>query len=386
MTEHGIDDGTFSGLAQKARRRLPRLFADYIDGGAHGEHTLHRNRAAFTRWGVVPRGLHDVSSIDLTTPCFGRTWRLPFFLAPVGFAGMFHTDGECGAANEAARRSVGMGVSTFSIHAMEAVAASGADLMAQIYVMRDRGITRDMLDRARACGMSGIIVTIDTAITPVRERDVRNGFRHLSRPTAAQMAGLLKRPAWLADTVRQGRNTVGNIDRYTASRGVMAQARDVAAQIDPTLDWDDLAWLRDAWNGSLVVKGIMHPDDARRAAEVGADGIIVSNHGGRQMDPAPGTLDVLPAIVDAVGERLDIVIDGGIRRGGDVVTALALGATAVSFGRPWAWGLAAHGERGVGAALERLEREVRDVMALAGLCDIAALREAGRKALWPLSS
>ncbi|CAI9119244.1 alpha-hydroxy acid oxidase [Brytella acorum] len=386
MMGHGIDDGAFSGLARKARRRLPRLFADYIDGGAHGEHTLHRNRAAFARWGVMPRGLRDVSSIDLTTSCFGRAWRLPFFLAPVGFAGMFHADGEPGAANEAARRSVGMGVSTFSIHAMETVAASGADLMAQIYVMRDRGITRDMLARARACGMSGIIVTIDTAITPVRERDVRNGFRHLSRPTAAQMVGLLKRPLWLTDTVRRGRNTVGNIDRYTTARGVMAQARDVAAQIDPTLDWDDLAWLRDAWNGALVVKGIMHPDDALRAAEHGADGIIVSNHGGRQMDPAPGTLDVLPAIADVIGGRLDIVVDGGIRRGGDVVTALALGASAVSLGRPWAWGLAAYGARGVGAALADLERELRDVMALAGLCDIAALRRAGRTALWPLPS
>ncbi|MBB2206061.1 alpha-hydroxy acid oxidase [Gluconacetobacter takamatsuzukensis] len=384
MIKNGIDDGTFFDLARKARRRLPRLFADYIDGGAHGERTLHRNRRAFTQWGVTPRGLRDVSSIDLTTTCFGRTWRLPFFLAPVGFAGMFHAHGEAGAARAASRQSIGMGVSTFSVAAMETVAATNADLMAQIYVMRDRAITRDMLARAKACGMSCMIVTIDTALTPVRERDVRNGFRHLARPTVAQMAGLLKRPAWLSGAITHGGNTVANIDRYTTARGVMAQARDVAAQIDPALDWSDLAWLRDLWNGHLIVKGIMHPDDALRAAERGADGIIVSNHGGRQMDPAPGTLDVLPAIAGAVGERIDIILDGGIRRGGDVVTALALGAKAVSFGRPWAWGLAAHGERGVDAVLDRLEREVRDVMALAGLCDIDAVRTAGRAALWPL--
>ncbi|MCG4255117.1 alpha-hydroxy-acid oxidizing protein [Acetobacter senegalensis] len=385
MTADGPDDGTFSNLARKARRRLPRLFADYIDGGAHGEHTLHRNRAAFTRWSVTPRGLRDVSSIDLTTTCFGRTWRLPFFLAPVGFAGMFHAQDEAATAHMAARHSIGMGISTFSIAAMEDLVASEADLMAQIYVMRDRAVTRDLLERAKNCGTSGIIVTIDTAITPVRERDVRNGFLHLSRPTLPQMASLLTRPRWLAGAVRQGGNRVGNIDRYTTSRGIMAQARDLTAQIDPTLDWDDLAWLRDAWNGLLVIKGIMHPADALRAMTLGADGIIVSNHGGRQMDPAPGTLDVLPAITEAVGGRIDIVIDGGIRRGGDVVTALALSAKAVSFGRPWAWGLAAHGERGVNAVLELLEREVRDVMALAGLCDTETVRKAGRAALWPLA-
>ncbi|WP_029603495.1 alpha-hydroxy acid oxidase, partial [Kozakia baliensis] len=304
MTADGPDDGTFSNLARKARRRLPRLFADYIDGGAHGEHTLHRNRAAFTRWSVTPRGLRDVSSIDLTTTCFGRTWRLPFFLAPVGFAGMFHAQGEAATAHMAARHSIGMGISTFSIAAMEDLVASEADLMAQIYVMRDRAVTRDLLERAKNCGMSGIIVTIDTAITPVRERDVRNGFRHLSRPTLPQMGSLLTRPTWLAGAVRQGGNRVGNIDRYTTSRGIMAQARDLTAQIDPTLDWDDLAWLRNAWNGLLVIKGIMHPADALRAMTLGADGIIVSNHGGRQMDPAPGTLDVLPAITEAIGGRI----------------------------------------------------------------------------------
>lgn len=334
-----VDDGAFIAAARKARRRLPRLLADYIDGGAHGERTMARNRNSFAQWGVVPRALHDVSGIDLTTRCFGRTWKLPVFLAPVGFAGMFHHHGERGAAHAARSRGVGMAISTFAMAPMEKVAATGADVMAQIYVLRDRALTRDMLARAEACGITGIILTVDTAITPVRERDVRNGFRHLSRPTVLQVAGLLNHPAWVAGLLRSGMPVVGNINAYTTVRNVMGQARDVAAKIDPTLDWDDLAWLRETWRGTLVVKGVMCPEDAVRAADAGADGIVVSNHGGRQMDPAPATLDVLPGIAAAVGERLDIMLDSGIRRGADVVTALALGAHAVSIGRPWAWGL-----------------------------------------------
>ncbi|MBS1019230.1 alpha-hydroxy-acid oxidizing protein [Gluconobacter cerinus] len=378
-----LDDGTFSFLAQKARQRLPRLFSDYLDGGAHGEHTLRRNRAAFTGWSLLPRGLRNVSSIDLTTKCFGQRWNLPFFLAPVGFAGMFHSDGEVGAARSAAQHGIGMGVSTFSIAAMESLPGCGANLMAQIYVLKDRAITRDMLSRARSCGISGIIVTIDTAITPLRERDARNGFRNLSRPTLQQVAGLLTRPAWLCDTLLHGHMTVRNIERYTSARGVMAQARDIASQIDSQLTWEDLKQLRDIWSGTLVLKGIMHPEDALRALKLGVDGLIISNHGGRQLDPSPATLDVLPTIAEALNGRIDIVIDGGLRRGGDVLTALALGATAISFGRPWAWGLAAQGEQGIQTAIDRLAHEVRDVMALAGLNSLTAMRQAGRAALWP---
>ncbi|GAB6966810.1 alpha-hydroxy acid oxidase [Komagataeibacter kakiaceti JCM 25156] len=377
-----MDDGAFAAAARKARRRLPRLFADYIDGGAHGERTMARNRSSFAQWGVVPRALRDVSTVDLTTRCFNRTWKLPVFLAPVGFAGMFHHHGECGAAHAAGSRGVGMGISTFSIAPMETLAATGVDVMAQIYVLRDRALTRDMLARARACGISGIILTVDTAITPVRERDVRNGFRHLSRPTLWQMASLLNHPAWVAGLMRGGMPVVGNVDAYTTARNVMGQARDIAARIDPTLGWDDLAWLRENWSGTLVVKGVMTPEDALRAADAGVDGLVVSNHGGRQMDPAPATLDVLPGIAAAVGERVDIMLDSGIRRGGDVVTALALGAHAVSIGRPWVWGLAAGGATGVAAAIDTLAQEIRDVMALAGLCDIQSVRAAGRTALW----
>ncbi|WP_256127071.1 alpha-hydroxy acid oxidase, partial [Ameyamaea chiangmaiensis] len=316
---------------------LPSLFADYIDGGAHAERAVRRNRRAFDRIAITPRGLIDVSRVDLTTRCFGQDWRLPVMLAPVGFAGMFHAEGEQGAARAAAECGIGLGVSTFSIAPMERVAAIAPQAMAQIYVFRDRGLTRDMLARAAACGMDGIIVTIDTAITPVRERDVRNGFRDLARPSIAQMAGLARHPRWLAGMARRGAPGIGNLAPYTTERGVMAQARQMAAQIDPTLSRDDLAWLRGVWTGRLIVKGVMHPDDARSARDAGADGIVVSNHGGRQLDASPATIEVLPAIADALEGRIDIVLDSGVRRGADVVAALALGATAVSIGRPWAW-------------------------------------------------
>ncbi|MQR99764.1 alpha-hydroxy acid oxidase [Gluconobacter aidae] len=377
-----VDDGAFAALAARARQRLPRLFADYVDGGAHGEHSMARNRAAFGQWGVVPRGLRDVAQVGTGVRCFGQDWAAPFMLAPVGFAGMLHSDRESGAARAARRCGVGMAVSTFSIEAMEDVAAVGGSPFAQIYVFRDRALTQDMLARATACGIQGIIVTIDTAITPVRERDVRNGFRHLSRPSARQMAGLAGRPGWSLGMLRHGMPAIGNLRSYTTVSGVMGQAREMAAQIDPTLDRSGLEWLRSEWKGQLIVKGVMHPDDARLALDAGADGLIVSNHGGRQMDPSPATIEVLPGIVDAVGGRADIVLDSGIRRGGDVVTALALGATAVSVGRPWAWALAAGGEQGVETAIQALTQEIRDVLGLAGLRDIASLRAAGAEILW----
>ncbi|GEB03469.1 alpha-hydroxy acid oxidase [Gluconobacter roseus] len=379
-----FDDGVFSSVAASARRRLPRLFADYVDGGAHGEWTMARNRSAFRKWGIVPRGMKNVETVDAGVHCFGQQWKAPFMLAPVGFAGMLHPDREAGAARAALRCGVGMAVSTFAIDSMEKVAKVGGAPLAQIYVFRDRALTRDMLARAAQCGIDGIIVTVDTAITPVRERDVRNGFRHLSRPTLMQMAGLLAHPRWCLGMVGRGTPAIGNLAGYTTAHGIMGQAKEMAAQIDPTLDRTDLEWLRSEWKGQLVVKGVMHPEDARVAIEAGADGVIVSNHGGRQMDPAPATLDVLPQIAAAVAGKGDIVLDSGIRRGGDVVMALALGATAVSIGRPWAWALAAGGETSVENAIRALSQEVVDILGLAGLEDIAALRRRGPDALWEL--
>ncbi|RUT26428.1 alpha-hydroxy-acid oxidizing enzyme [Asaia sp. W19] len=381
MTRALPDDGAFADMARQARRRLPRLFADYLDGGAHGEATLHANRAAFGRRVLLPRGLRDVSQIDLTSHLSGMTLDAPFLLSPVGFAGMFHRDGETGAAQAARNHGVAFGVSSFAIDPMERIATSNASLLAQIYVLRDRAVTRDMLTRARNCGISNLILTIDTPITPLRERDRRNGFRDRTRPSLRQWLGLASRPAWLVDRMLGRGNIIGNMASYTSARGVLAQARDIAGRIDPTLVWHDLDWLRQEWQGALLVKGILHPDDARQAASCGADGLILSNHGGRQLDPAPSPLDMLEEIREATGDAIPLIVDGGIRHGGDVVMALALGARAVSFGRPWAWGLAARGKAGVEDGLARLRRETVDIMALTGHTTIHTLRGAGASVL-----
>ncbi|NVN45067.1 alpha-hydroxy-acid oxidizing protein [Asaia siamensis] len=377
------DDGAFTIEAARARRRLPRLFADYLDGGAHGERTLLANRAAFSRWSLLPRGLRDVSCIDQQTTCFGMALKAPVLLSPVGFAGLFHSDGEIGAARAAERCGIASALSSFSIHALEEVAAINAPLMAQLYILRDRGVTQDMLDRAAASGVGTIILTIDTAVTPLRPRDLRNGFRDRLRPSLGQSLSLARHPAWLLDRLRATRNDLGTMGRYTAANGIMAQARDIASKIDPSLSWADLEALRTRWKGRLVLKGVLHPDDARQAASCGVDGVILSNHGGRQLDPAPSPFTMLPEILDATQGRLDVVLDGGVRHGGDVVMALALGARAVSLGRPWAWALAASGTKGVEVALERLIRETADCLALTGSCTVRALREAGRAVLRP---
>ncbi|GBR01179.1 alpha-hydroxy acid oxidase [Asaia lannensis] len=375
------DDGAFKIEAARARRRLPRLFADYLDGGAHGEKTILANRAAFTRWSLLPRGLRDVSCIDQKTTCFGMALNAPVLLSPVGFAGLFHSDGEIGAARAAERCGIASALSSFSIHSLEEVATVKAPLMAQLYILRDRGVTQDMLDRAAASGVGTLVLTIDTAITPLRPRDIRNGFRNRVRPSLGQSMGLARHPAWLLDRLRATRNDLGTMGRYTGARGIMAQARDIASRIDPALSWADLETLRACWKGRLVLKGVLHPDDARQAVSCGVDGLILSNHGGRQLDPAPSPLTMLPEILDVTQDRLEVVLDGGVRHGGDVVTALALGARAVSLGRPWAWALAAAGTKGIETALQRLIRETADCMALTGLCTIRALREAGRTAL-----
>ncbi|GBQ88992.1 oxidoreductase [Acetobacter nitrogenifigens DSM 23921 = NBRC 105050] len=373
MEFSGIDD-----MRRLANRRLPGLFRDYVDGGSFQEATLEANRSAFGRWTITPRCLTDVSQVDIETDCLGERWGAPFMLAPLGFGGMMWPGGESLAASAAARVGVPMGVSTFSIASMEELSRTNdAKLYSQIYVFRDRSLTQDMLARAKACGVRTIILTVDTPITPLRRRDARNGFRRLTRPSPALLASMALHPRWSLGMARGGKPKIGNLEPYHMGATLLEQAGNAAGQIDPTLTWRDLDWLRAEWAGKLVVKGVMESDDARACMSAGADGVVVSNHGGRQMDPAPATLDVLQDIVAAVAGRGDVILDSGVRCGGDVVTALALGATAVAIGRPWAWGLAAGGHAGVMATLGGLAKEIRDVMALAGLTSISALRARG---------
>lgn len=365
-------------LQQKAECMLPRLFRDYVAGGAHSERTVQANRDAFKKWTIVPRCLRDVSQISTATHWLGYDCAAPFMLAPVGFAGMMRYGADLMAARAAAKKKIPFCVSTFSITSLEDICAvQGVDVLAQIYVFRDREITRDMISRAQKCGVRTLVLTVDTPITPLRPRDEKNGFRRLTNPSLAQMVSFAQAWRWSLGMLRHGMPVLANLQPYGMGRTLLEQAKTAASQIDSRLTWKDLEWLRAQWGGKLVVKGIMHSDDAAQCVAVGVDTVMVSNHGGRQLDPAPATLDVLPDIVASSGASCSVVMDSGIRRGADVVCALAQGSSLVAMGRPWAWALAAGGEATLIEMIEGLQGEIRDVMALAGVTSIEAAHNAG---------
>ena len=360
-----------------ARRRLPRLFFDYLEGGASQELTLAANRAGFSHFSLVQRSLRDVARRSLAATVLGAPMALPLMLGPVGFLGAFRARGEETAFRAAADAGIGACLSAFSLAPFEAVLGRDSGAALQLYVMKDRDWTLSILDRARRIGTQTIFVTVDTAVTGRRERDMRNGFRRLSRPDAGLVADFLRHPAWLFDMARAPRLRLAITEgRPELGDNIMQQAGAVAAQIDPAFDWSGLDWLRREWKGRLVVKGLMHADDARRAVDAGADGIVVSNHGGRQLDGAAASLLALPAIAAAVGGRAEILFDGGIRDGSELIKALALGADACLIGRAYAYGLAAGGERGVAAIIEMIRAQMDVTMALMGLRSVAELKEA----------
>lgn len=365
-------------LQQQADSRLPRLFRDYVAGGAHSETSVQANRNAFKKWAIVPRCLRDVSQISTATDWLGYGCAAPFMLAPVGFAGMMRYGADLMAARAAAKRKIPFCVSTFSIASLEEICAvQGADILAQIYVFRDRDITRDMISRARQCGVRTLVLTVDTPITPLRPRDEQNGFRRLTHPSLGQMASFARAWRWSLDMLRHGLPILGNLQPYGMGRTLLEQAKTAASQIDPSLTWQDLEWFRAQWEGKLVVKGVMHPHDAAHCMSLGVDAVMVSNHGGRQLDPAPATLDVLPEIVASVSPFCSVVMDSGVRRGADVVCALAQGSSLVALGRPWAWALAAGGEAALTEMIEGLQGEIHDVMALSGATSIKTIHHTG---------
>ena len=375
---HNIED-----LRRLAGRRLPRIFFDYVDGGSNSELTRAANESDFARWRLRQHVLRDVSARDLSTSFLGADHALPLMLGPLGFLGMCGRRGEVAAAKAAGRAGVPSCISAFAIRPIDEVTREnpGVTIYSQLYVLQDRALTETLIARAEAAGAKALFLTVDTAVTPARERDVRNGFRNLTRPTLRQWANMLSRPSWCRDVIRDGMPEVGHARAAGFGRGVMEQAGNLARQIDPALTWADVDWLRRRWPGKLVIKGILEPEDARRAVDAGADGIVVSNHGGRQLDGASSTIMALPAIAEAVGARLDVLVDGGFRRGWHIALALALGASAVSIGRPYAWGLAAGGEAGVARAIALLAGELDSTLALMGLRSVAALRAAGRSAV-----
>ncbi len=374
-TPTNIDD-----LRDRARRRLPRMFFDYLDAGAFGEVTLRRNRADFERLALRQQVLVDVTERDLSHTVLGRKLALPLMLAPVGFCGMMAHAGEIQAARAAKACGVHLVVSTFAITSLAATAAgAGFAPDFQLYVFKDRAFTEALVAKAREVGSQTLFVTVDTAVSGLRERDVRNGFRVATRLGLRPMTDMMLHPRWCAGVVaRTWPPQLGNFAGDARFKGnLMHQASTLARQVDSSLQWSDLKWLRDLWPGRLVLKGIMTPDDARRAVDHGIDGIVVSNHGGRQLDGARSTISALPDIAAAIGGQAEVLLDSGVRRGSDIVKAIALGANGVLIGRAFMYGLAAHGEAGAIAAIRMLAAEMELTMAFMGLRNVAELRAAG---------
>lgn len=363
---------TIEDLRQLAKRTVPQPVFDYVDGAANDEVTHRRNRAGFERVALRPRALVDVSHIEMATTALGREIPLPIIAPPTGLTGLTHPDGEAAIARAA--HSVGTiytqsALSSLSIE--EVHAAAPGPKWFQLYVMTDRGLVFDMLSRAQACGHEALVLTVDVAVAGVRERDVRNRFSTPPRMTLKALGQGLVRPRWSAGFVARPRISPGNVPFGTG--GPASHAELVNRQFDPTVTWADLELLRSRWDGPLVIKGIMRADDAARAVDHGVDGIIVSNHGGRQLDHTQATIEALPPIAEAVAGRAELYLDSGVRRGTDIVKALALGARAVLIGRPLVYGLGAAGEAGARRAFELLRGELATALALAGYPRISEL-------------
>lgn len=362
----------FDDFRARARQRLPHFLFEYIDGGSYDETTLRQNSAAFQAIELRQRVLRDVAGIDTSQSVAGQRFRLPVLLGPIGLAGLNARRGEVQAARAAEAAGAGFCLSTVSLCSIEEVAgAVGSPLWFQLYVVRDRAFVRDMLRRARLAGCAALVLTVDLPTPGARHRDIRSGLSGAPGPAGALRRGfqVALRPGWAWDVGLRGRpHAFGNIRSLVGPRADLGRYMAwIAANFDPTVTWADLDFIRAEWDGPLFLKGILDAEDARAARAAGVTGIIVSNHGGRQLDGAPATARALPAIAEAVGQDLTILVDGGIRSGIDVVRALALGADAVLLGRAWAFALAAAGQAGVAHLLEQIEAELRVAMALIGV-------------------
>jgi len=358
-----------------ARRRLPPFLFHYIDGGAYAEHTLRHNVDDLAEVTLRQRVLQDMSQLDLHTTLFGERLSMPVALAPVGMCGMFARRGEVQAARAADRYGVGFTLSSVSVCSIEEVAAViQRPLWFQLYVLKDQGFTRNVLERAQAAGASILFFTVDLPVTGMRYRDLRSG---LSGPHASwrQTWQALTHPRWAWDVGVRGRpHALGNVARYLGKSTSMEDYKGwIAANMDASIAWKHLEWIRDFWKGPIVIKGILDPDDARDAVRFGADGIVVSNHGGRQLDGVLSSARALPAIVDTVKGQVKILADSGVRSGLDVVRMLALGADAVLIGRAFVYAMAAAGEAGVRDLLALFEAEMRVAMTLTAASTIAEI-------------
>lgn len=368
---------TVADLREVALRRWPKGVRGYVEGGADGEVSVARNRAAYESYEFLPSTLVDVSSVDTATDLLGRRAALPFALAPTGYTRMMHADGEVGAARAAQDAGIPYSLSTVSTTSIEDVAQQAAgELWFQLYVWRDRALLADLLGRAAASGFRALILTVDTAVIGLRARDHHSGFTMPPQLTPTTLLDMALHPAWCVQMLRGEAITFANFATEMSSNpeGIMSFA---ARQFDPSVTWDDLAAIRDLWQGPLVVKGIATPDDARHALDLGAQAVVLSNHGGRQLDQAVAPIDMVGPVRDVIGDRLQVLVDSGVRRGGDIAIALALGADGVLVGRPYLYGLGAAGARGAAAAVAMLGDELRRTMALLGVVSVAQLRQRG---------
>ena len=361
-------------LRRLARRRLPRGVFDYIDGGAEDERTLAHNVDDFAALSFAPRVLRSVGTVDPSTSLFGRPLPVPLVLAPTGFTRIADPDGELAVARAAARAGMPYALSTMGTRSIEEVAAAapGGRNWFQVYVWRDRALVKELIDRAAGAGFEALVITVDTAVLGRRERDVRRGF---SLPPTLGPGTLLdgaRHPAWTWRLLRSEPIRFANVVGHSVGDGADAVSLSsyVAAQFDPDLSWDDVEWFRSNWSGPIVLKGIQTVADAKLAVEHGIEAVALSNHGGRQLDSAPTPISLVAPVADAIGGQAAIICDGGIRRGSDIVKAVALGATAAMAGRAYLYGLGAAGERGVDHVLRFLAEGVGQTMALVGAATV----------------
>ena len=362
-------------LRALARRRVPRAFFEYADRGSYDESTLHENRAALARIRLRQRVMIDVDDRSLVTEIVGQPVSMPLAIAPTGLTGLQHGSGEIHGARAAARAGIPFCLSTMSICSIEQVrAATDTPFWFQVYVMRDRGFTRELIGRAREAGCPALMLTADLTVQGQRHREIKNGLAVPPKVTLRNLFDIASKPRWAWNVLRAPSRSFGNLEgRIGGADSLTTLAQWIANQFDSTLSWQDLAWIRELWPGKLIVKGIMDAEDARLAAEHGVDAIVVSNHGGRQLDGAPATIDVLPQIVDAVGGRIEVLFDSGITSGQDLLKALALGARAGLIGKAFLYGLGAKGEAGVTQAIEIIRRELSVTMALTGQRDARSI-------------
>jgi L-lactate dehydrogenase (cytochrome) len=360
---------------EAARRKLPPFLFHYIDGGAYAEQTLKRNVEDFRDIALRQRVLRDMGELSLETRLFDEILRLPIVLAPVGLTGMYARRGEVQAARAAASRGVPFTMSTVSVCAIEEVApAIYRPMWFQLYVLRDRGFMKSALERAKAAGVKTLVFTVDMPVPGARYRDAHSGMSGPNGPLR-RMIQAMTHPAWAWDVGLKGTpHDLGNVSAFLGKpTGLADYIGWLGANFDPSISWKDLEWIRDFWDGPMIIKGILDPEDARDAVSFGADGIVVSNHGGRQLDGALSSARALPAIADAVKGDLRILVDSGVRNGLDVVRAVALGADAVMLGRAFVYALAAEGQAGVANLLDLFEKEMRVAMTLTGARSIASI-------------